>query len=1210
MQLSKIIVSILVIVLFLSGIVAIFQGNEGNVKAGRNLFDEGLVAYWKMDEDYWDGTTGEVIDASGNENNGTASNDANTINGGISGRAGYFDGVDDCVEIPHSDSLNVTTEITMEAWVYWNGPRNTTNFWDCQRIISKKGTETHTQETYTYWIHGGTGSAEDPSLKGCIAVRFDAEFTPHEDRIVFNTSIQENKWYHLVVTYNGTTTNLFVNGIQFNETRDTHGGRKKFSESIVSSTENLLIGAALPPLERPFNGTIDEVRIYNRTLNSSEILSHFEEFAPVHNLDTNEYFTTIQRSIDDSDTLNGHTIFVKNGTYYENVVVNKTIDLIGNGNSSTIIDGGGTSNVVYVSADYVNISNFTLTNGNWCGIYSENVNNLNLRENLFKGNIGDGILSLDSKNLTIVDNNITLNGGSGIELWNPDSAVISHNSISLNILDGMNISSAVNCTIINNFIWNNSKGIFMYNYPCKNNLISGNNIKSNNGCGILFENSNNAKIQNCNISSNNFFGLDLYNSNGTEIINCTIVNNSGGVHFPCSPFTTIKNCNIENNHYTGINTSVDSNHSTVINCKIYNHTEWGIFLAYCSDFVISDCEINNNFRGIAVWPCENSTITSCQIEANYYGIYIRSGDGIGGDDYNYLNELYHNNFHNNIIQSFDEETNHWENGYPSGGNYWSDFDEPSEGAWDNNSDGIVDSPYDVPGGSNQDLYPLMHPWYSSHPDVVYADDDYTSSTSGWGYDHFGNIQDGINEVAENGTVYVYDGTYYENIVVNKTVNIFGEGMDNVVIDGKGNDTIVINASAVHLRNLTLRDSLCHGMIIEGAHNVIETCHICDIEGSCWGLSCGIWLLSPYNTIHDCIIHDNNCSGIIISSSNNTLSSCNIFNNTDGIYLGSSRNNTLMGNHITNNTNDGIFLGSSSDNNIKSNIISSNAQIGIELSYSNSNIMSGNDILNNNYGLGLGYSDNNTITCNIVSNNNYGAGIAYSNDNIFYHNTFNNSYNAYDFGGNTWDNDYPSGGNYWSNYTGIDTNGDGIGETPYNISGGENQDRYPFVNPLISMRLSQGWNLITVPFNNSWTAETLGKNISDCNVVSMFNASTQTFITHVVGAPHDNFPVENGIGYFVYVTIDSVFVIRDVSIASITVSIEEDWNLIGWCHETTTTAESLGQEINGTTVVVMFNSSTQTFLTHVVGTPHDNFIIECGMGLFIYTSESSMWHGEG
>jgi len=565
---------------------------------------------------------------------------------------------------------------------------------------------------------------------------------------------------------------------------------------------------------------------------------------------------------------------------------------------------------------------------------------------------------------------------------------------------------------------------------------------------------------------------------------------------------------------------------------------------------------------------------------------------------------------------------------------------------------------------------LKYAKYLGSPSIIYVDDDFDASTPGWSYDHFDAIQDGIDIVAENGTVYVYKGTYYENLVVNKTINIYGEGMDNVVVDGKGNDIIIINASGVHLNNFTVRDSWCHGIRIEGTLNVIDKCRIFDIEGSCWGLPCGIWLLSPDNTICDCIITDNNCNGIIISSYNNTISSCNISNNTEGIYLWSSSNNTIIDNDIKKNSADGIILGSSSNNTITKNTIDANT-LGINLITSSNNTITGNTIINStSEGIWIGNSYNNIINGNIIKNNNYqgifllghilenysstqnntirgnlitnnscgiylfsettpfscnnntimgntitnnGEGIwlsSNSDNNKIYHNNFDNSDNAYDDGVNTWDNGNISGGNYWSNYTGIDTNGDGIGETPYNISGGDNQDRYPFVDPLIFMELPQGWNLLTVPFTNAWTAETLGQNISDCTTVIMYNSSSQTFLTHVVGTPHDDFPILDGVGYFIYVTMDSVFVVRDVPIASINVTINWDWNLIGWCNETTTTAESLGQEINGTTVVIMFNSTTQTFLSHVVNIPHDNFNIERGMGLFIYTTEESMWHGEG
>ena len=179
-------------------------------------------------------------------------------------------------------------------------------------------------------------------------------------------------------------------------------------------------------------------------------------------------------------------------------------------------------------------------------------------------------------------------------------------------------------------------------------------------------------------------------------------------------------------------------------------------------------------------------------------------------------------------------------------------------------------------------------------------------------------------------------------------------------------------------------------------------------------------------------------------------------------------------------------------------------------------------------------------------------------------------------------------------------------------GNGHSDTVEFIinSSLYSMMFYQGWNLVTIPFDNGWTAETMGENISGCTVVSMFDASTQTFLTHVVGVPHDNFPIVDGVGYFVYVDSESIFSLQDVPISSVTVPIYEDWNVIGWYHDYFTTAESLGENISGTTVVTMFDPVTQTFITHVVGVPHDNFAIEQGMGLFIYTTEASIWHGEG
>src|SRR5215470_1825594 len=66
-------------------------------------------------------------------------------------------------------------------------------------------------------------------------------------------------------------------------------------------------------------------------------------------------------------------------------------------------------------------------------------------------------------------------------------------------------------------------------------------------------------------------------------------------------------------------------------------------------------------------------------------------------------------------------------------------------------------------------------------------------------------------------------------------------------------------------------------------------------------------------------------------------------------------------------------------------------------------------------------------------------------NSLHHNDFiGNAQNAQDDGLNIWDDSYPSGGNHWDDYSGTDRDGDGIGDVPYDIPGGPNQDRYPLM----------------------------------------------------------------------------------------------------------------------------------------------------------------------
>ncbi len=192
------------------------------------------------------------------------------------------------------------------------------------------------------------------------------------------------------------------------------------------------------------------------------------------------------------------------------------------------------------------------------------------------------------------------------------------------------------------------------------------------------------------------------------------------------------------------------------------------------------------------------------------------------------------------------------------------------------------------------------------------------------------------------------------------------------------------------------------------------------------------------------------------SSLNTIYHNQIVDNiySAGIILLNSSDNKIKNNQILSNFY-GIQIDRSSYNNISKNNITENKR-GILIYYSSYNEISKNYIENNNYGIRLlysspvhGYTSHNKIFENTLEKNNFvGLETDNASDNLIFHNNFinNQEINARDSSKNTWDDGYPSGGNYWDDYHGEDNNGDGIGDTPYDIPSGDNKDRYPLMDP--------------------------------------------------------------------------------------------------------------------------------------------------------------------
>ncbi len=196
----------------------------------------GLVASYSFNE----GTGSTVSDSSGNGNTGQIFS-ATWTNSGKYGSALVFNGNSAVVNIKDSPSLHLTTGMTLEAWV---NPSKVANTW---ADVIFKGEN-------NYFLEGTSDRNETPGAGGT----FGGKDVP----IVGGMPLAANTWAFLTATYDGTTQRLYINGLQVSSQSQTG--------ELMTSSNQLQIGGD-NFFGQYFQGTIDEIRIYNVALTAAQI---------------------------------------------------------------------------------------------------------------------------------------------------------------------------------------------------------------------------------------------------------------------------------------------------------------------------------------------------------------------------------------------------------------------------------------------------------------------------------------------------------------------------------------------------------------------------------------------------------------------------------------------------------------------------------------------------------------------------------------------------------------------------------------------------------------------------------------------------------------------------------------------------------------------------------------------------------------------------
>ncbi len=428
---------------------------------------------------------------------------------------------------------------------------------------------------------------------------------------------------------------------------------------------------------------------------------------------------------------------------------------------------------LYVESSFntVNDSSF-YRNWNALGleIGSDNV----IQRNMFYNSTYCGVIVGQSSNNSIIQNNVTNNGDTGIWLSGGTHNNVSANKLHGNGWNGIRIWGQSSLNIISNNVIEDSKlyqGIGVWD--SFGNRIANNTIRRSHNNGIYLEGSSGNNVSGNEITDSlSFHGISLFVADSNEIVgngiarvgmsgiylerawdNKVLENTMSNGTYGVYALETGEN-HIARNNMTSFGEGIHSEYSqnmtilgntmrggwpgielyyamnaSITGNRISSYRGAGIYLHSASHSFVKYNNISSNNIGVQSHFSDNTTISDNEILNNLIGIYLLVCDNVSimrnnirlsqdtGIYYFFSSStsVFHNNLVGNSNQASDPlgYENSWDDGYPSGGNYWSDYAGVDVKSGVNQdlpgSDGIGDTPYVIDADS-LDRYPLMSPF--------------------------------------------------------------------------------------------------------------------------------------------------------------------------------------------------------------------------------------------------------------------------------------------------------------------------------------------------------------------------------------------------------------------------------------------------------------------------------------------------------------------